>query len=82
MDDKAYIVLQWTTSDDPDCETDIEYLGVAMSEKRAKEILDGFSPGIGWDKTGEYEWRWTERQRNGWTRWTETGVTYTPVQTL
>lgn len=82
MDDKVYLVFQWTDNDDPDYETQIEYLGVAMSEQRAKEILDGFNPGSDWEKTDEYEWRWSEKQSNGWTRWAETGVSYTPVNLL
>lgn len=82
MDDKMYLVLQWTDNDDPDEETVFEYIGVAMSEKRAQEILDGFNPGSDWVKTDEHEWRWSEKQANGWTRWAETGVTYTPVAIL
>lgn len=77
-----YLVLQWTDNDDPDDETQIEYLGVAMSEQRAKEVLDGFDPGSDWVKTDEYEWRWEDKQSNGWTRWAETGVTYHPLPTL
>lgn len=82
MDDKVYLVFQWTDNDDPDYETAIEYLGVAMSEQRAEEIVNGFNPGSDWEKTGESEWRWSEKQSNGWTRWAETGVSYTPVNLL
>jgi hypothetical protein len=82
MDDKVYLVYQWIENDDPDDETEINYLGVAMSEKRAKEILDGFNPGSIWEKTDDYDWRLSEKQSSGWTRWVETGVAYISLDIL
>ncbi|AXH67319.1 hypothetical protein SEA_WOFFORD_161 [Streptomyces phage Wofford] len=75
-------MIQWADNDDPDDPTYYEYLGVAMSEDRANDFMKSFNPGPGWDKTDEFEWRWSEKNQYGWTRWAETGLFVEAVNVL
>jgi len=58
-----YLVCIVTSSTDVDTEDDIEYVGVAMSESRAQEIMDSYEPGDGYVKQENYCWEWPSESR-------------------
>lgn len=58
MDSNMYLVVAYWEDKDCDSCPDHVYIGIAMTEKRAKEIMDSYTPEDNWirDKDSAYEW--------------------------
>lgn len=77
MDDKVYLVCTITSTTDVDSEDLIDYLGVAMSESRAKEIVDAFEPEGEYVKQEDYCWEWPRESR--WDHTVTLEIYYVPL---
>lgn len=75
-----YLVCTVTSSTDVDNEDHLEFLGVAMSEERAKKIMNSYEPGDSYIKKDDYCWEWPRESR--WDHAVTIEIYYVPVDVL